>query len=84
MRGLSSSNVPYPHALLNIRRTNSLSQVDDELGDLLDVDEVLALVRILLILDDLGTSCHLQRLFLLHALSIGCNIPEMRRGETSV
>lgn len=77
-------DVPDTHALLDIRRADALAQVDDELGDLLDVDDIFALFRILLVLYDLRTPCDLQRLLLLHALSVGGDIPEMRRRETRI
>jgi hypothetical protein len=81
---MKQSNSPYSHALLDICRAHSLSQVDDELGDLLDVDDVFALLRVLLILDDLGASCDLKRLLLGHPLSVGGDIPEMWWCETGI
>lgn len=77
-------DLPNAHAFLDISRTDALAQVDDKLGDLLDVDHVFALLRILLVLNDLRTSCNLQRLFLLHTLSVGGDVPEVRRRETGV
>lgn len=52
-------NVPYSHAFLDICRTDSLPQIDDELCDLLDIDDIFVLLGVLLISNDLGTSRHL-------------------------
>ncbi len=52
-------DIPNSHALLDICRTNALTKLDDELGDLLDINDILALFRVFLILDDLGTSSDL-------------------------
>lgn len=56
-------NIPNTHALLDIRRTDSLAQVDDELGNLLDVDDIFALFSVFAFLNDLGATRHLQWLF---------------------
>lgn len=52
-------DLPDSHAFLNICRTHALSQVDNELGNLLHVDDMFALVRVLLVLDDLRAASHL-------------------------
>lgn len=48
--------LPYSHALLDICGGYTLPEVDDELGDLLDVDDIFALLRVLFIGDDLGAA----------------------------
>lgn len=77
-------NSPDSHAFLDICRTHALAQVDNKLGDLLHVDDIFALVRVLLILNDLGATSYLQRLLLCHPLPVGGNIPKVWRCETGV
>ena len=71
-----------PHALLNIRRRNRVCKIDDKLCKLLDVDDILGIVRVSL--DDLCASCNLQRLFILKRLLVSRKIPKSRRSQTSV
>jgi hypothetical protein len=66
---------PYSHTLLDICRTNPLTEIDDELGYLLDVDDIFTLLGILLILNDLRTPGDLQGLLLLHPLSVCSDVP---------
>lgn len=77
-------DLPDSHAFFDICRTHALPQVDNELGDLLHVDDIFALVRVLLILNDLGAASNLQRLLLCHPLPVGGNIPKVRRCKTGV
>ncbi len=67
--------LPNAHALFNICRTDTLTEFDDELGDLLDVNDILALVRVLFILNDFGTPSDLEGMVFLHSLPVCCNIP---------
>ncbi len=61
---------PYSHALLYVRWSDLVTQADDELGNLLDVDDVLGVLWGVWV-DDLGAAGHLQRLLLLHHLLVG-------------
>src|ERR1700760_3627342 len=63
-------NLPNSHAFFDISRADSFTQVHDKLGDLLDIDNVFALLGIFIILNDLRTPGDLERLFFLHPLSI--------------
>lgn len=76
--------IPYSHTLLNICRRNTFTQVDNKLGDLLDIDNVFGLVRVIVALDDLRATRHLKRLFFRHPLLICSNIPKVRRSETGI
>lgn len=76
--------LPNPHALLDIGWTDALPQLNDEFGYLFDVDDIFAFVGILFILNDLCTSSDLQRMILLHSLSIGCDVPQMRRCQSGI
>ena len=76
--------LPNPHALLDIRWTDALPELDHEFGYLLHVDDVLAFVGVLFILNDLCTSGDLQRMILLHSLSIGCDVPQMGRCQSGI
>jgi hypothetical protein len=76
--------LPYSHALFNICGRYTLAQFDDEFGDLLDVDDIFALLGVLLVLYYLGASGDLEWLFFLHSLPVGGNIPEMWWSESSV
>jgi len=49
----------HPHALLDIRGRDALAEVDDKLGDLLDVDDIFALLGVLLVLYYLGAAGNL-------------------------
>lgn len=51
-------NLPNPHSLFDIRRTDPLAELHDELCYLLDVDDIFVLVGVfcIRILNDLGTS----------------------------
>ena len=51
--------LPDSHAFLNIRRTNSLAKLNHKFGYLLDVNNIFALLRVLLVLYYLGTPCDL-------------------------
>lgn len=53
--------VPYSHAFFYVCRANPLTELDDEFGDLLDVDDIFALVRVFLVLYYLRTSRDLER-----------------------
>lgn len=77
-------DLPDSHAFLDICRTHTLAQVDNELGDLLHVDHIFALVRVLLILNDLSAACYLQWLLLCHSLPVGGDIPKVWRCKTGV
>lgn len=77
-------SIPNSHALFDICRTHSFPQVDDELGDLFDVDHIFALVGILLILDNFCTARHLERLLLCHTLAICGNVPKVWWCKTGV
>ena len=50
------SNIPNAHAFFYIRRTDSLTEFDNEFCDLFYIDNVFALFGVLFILDDLCTS----------------------------
>ena len=76
--------IPYSHALFNIGGGDTLAELNDEFGNLLDVDDIFALVGVFLVLDDLGAAGDLEGVVFLHALSVGCYIPEVRRCETCV
>ena len=51
----SNGSIPDPHALLDICWADTFTQIYDELCDLLDVDDIFALLSILFIFDDLRT-----------------------------
>lgn len=70
------------HALLDIGGRNGLGQLHHELSKLLNIDDVLGIVRVSI--DDLCATRHLQRLFVLQRLLVGGQIPESRSGQTSV
>ena len=72
------------HAFFYIRRTDSLAELDDEFGDLFDVDDIFALVVVLLVLYYLGAAGDLERVVFGHSLAIGGNVPEVRGCEACV
>lgn len=76
-------NLPNPHPLLNIRWRHSLAQSYHELGNLLHVDHIFS-IFVVAGLNDLGTAGDLQRLLLLHALLVGRNVPQIRRGQARI
>jgi len=51
---------PDSHSFLDVRRSNLVAEVDNKLGELFNVDDVLGIVRVRV--DDFCTACHLQRL----------------------
>ena len=51
--------LPYSHALFNIRGADTVAKLDDKLGNLLDVDDILALGLVLIVGNDLGASGYL-------------------------
>ena len=57
------------HSFLDVRRRDLIAQVDDELGKLLHVDNVLRVVRVCV--DDLGATRHLKRLIWNHGWQKG-------------
>merc|ERR1712130_702268 len=59
----------YAHSFFNIRRRHLFAQVNDEFGELFDVDNVFGLVGVGA--DDFGTTRYLQRLFRLQRLFVG-------------
>jgi len=52
---------PDSHALLDVSRSNLITEIHHKLGKLLDIDDVLGIIGVCV--DDLCTACHLQRLF---------------------
>lgn len=56
---LASWILPNSHAFLNICRTDPLTELNHKFGYLLDVDNIFALLRILLVLYNLRTPCNL-------------------------
>jgi len=86
---------PDAHALLDVGRRDAVSEGDDKLGDLLDVDDVLVLLvgvgllarrergrrRVLVELEDLCAARHLERVLLAHALLVGREVPQVGRRE---
>lgn len=88
LRGQGNMNLIFvtvhtdSHALLDIGGRNGLGQLHHELGKLLNIDDVLGIVRVSI--DDLCATRHLQRLFVLQRLLVGGQIPESRSGQTSV
>lgn len=77
-------HLPDSHALLNICRADTFSQIDNELGNLLNVDHIFVLLWIFFVRNDLGAAGHLERLFLSHSLMIGENIPQVWWCETRI
>ena len=68
-------SAPYSHALFNICRRHALAELNNELGDLFNVDDIFALIIVFFILDDLGTSGDLEGVVFLHPLPICRYIP---------
>ena len=59
-----------------------VGEINDELGELLDIDDVLRVVRVGV--DDLCAPGHLQRLLGLQRLLVGGEVPQRWWGETRV
>mmetsp|Transcript_28844 Transcript_28844/g.47779 ORF Transcript_28844/g.47779 Transcript_28844/m.47779 type:complete len:215 (+) Transcript_28844:1014-1658(+) len=72
----------HPHALLDISRSNPITESDDELSDLFDVDHVLGVVSVWVY--DLCAASNLQRLLLLHHLLVGNQIPLRGRCKSGI
>jgi hypothetical protein len=74
----------HAHALFDICGRHALAEVDDKLGDLLDVDDIFALLGVLVVLYYLGASRDLKGLLFGHSLPVGGDVPEMWWCEAGV
>lgn len=79
---LTKQILPNSHSLFDIRRRNRISQIDDKLGKLLHIDNVLWVVRIGV--DDFRASGDLQGLFVLERLFVRRQIPQSGRRQPRV
>ena len=67
--------LPNSHSLFNICRGHSFAELDDELGDLLDVDDIFALFGLFLVLYYLGAASDLEGVIFGHPLAVCGDIP---------
>ena len=70
------------HAFLDISRRYRIGQIDDKLRELFHINDILCVF--VLSINDLGTSRHLQGLFVLKRLFVSRQIPESRWRQTCV
>ena len=69
------SGLPNSHALFDICRGHAVAELDNEFGDLLDIDDIFTLFGLFLILNYLGTASDLEGVVFGHALPVCSNIP---------
>lgn len=75
LRKEKGESVPYSHALFDVCGAHPLTELNNEFGYLLDVDDIFALFGVLLVLYYLRTPGYLEGVVFGHSLPVCCDVP---------